>query len=586
VSQYVDLRGVVPIEAQAELVLASFRKQVGFLTVPPVPVEEVAGVLFGLKALIGRSSKRRTRTVAGLCVKDKTVVLDERHTRHQQLFALAHEVGHLVLHEGTPLSQLRYSDSQVIPIRALLPSVQARSKAKRATLQETEANRFAEALLVPRADVLKAAASYRVIDEMAIRDLARRFDVSPEVLLCRIENLNRHLAWNGPHVLWESLDRLKASWNEEGVHSVLDEPREASMTWPGGRLPHSRREAESALMSAVRVVCDSSAAAMLVSDSNDAAASAGGRPFRNGLPPSSASNHCLGKGTVDYCRVQRREQGPRSGVTRPVVVEFAGTPNAGKDTLIGAVRDYLEDAHGYKVRVVPESIGAASCIDKALDVDRLCKSIALTVVRLHEARFENPGNCDFVIFNRGIVDAMAFVDAMCEGDRISPHQAQVHFDYLLNYTHLQDYVFFLLISPEESLRREVATNRSVVRALSAERNVLDSLTGLTDQRIVNSLMLQRLNRAYLRAFEMQAAASNGRVTMFDSTQATDTTVLAKARAVTQALVPSPISPLPLKAMLGPTRPIACGPVGHERATSSCGQRVRTPEAGQLALAWP
>lgn len=87
------------------------------------------------------------------------------------------------------------------------------------------------------------------------------------------------------------------------------------------------------------------------------------------------------------------------GSRRPLIIEFAGTPNAGKDTLIQIVGDYLEDVHEYRVRVIDEAV-KSSHVDNL--VDCLYHTVALTVVRLFESRFENPGGYDLVFLLHGL----------------------------------------------------------------------------------------------------------------------------------------------------------------------------------------
>jgi Zn-dependent peptidase ImmA (M78 family) len=180
---------------------------------------------------------------------------------------------------------------------------------------------------------------------------------------------------------------------------------------------------------------------------------------------------------------------------QPKIVEFCGTPRAGKDTEIEIVSDVLQDAYGYKVRVVDE--GIKNCfIDKKLDVERFFKSMAHTVDELYGARYENPGNCDFIIFNRSLFDRLAFLLALRTLDRITHNQEMIHTNYLLSFTQLVDTVLLFQISPEESLRREYEHSRKIVELIGAMENV-----PVRNQTMFNKESLSVYNTAYMQILQ-------------------------------------------------------------------------------------
>jgi Zn-dependent peptidase ImmA (M78 family) len=314
------------------------------------------------------------------------------------------------------------------------------NREKRERLRDWEANLFARALLIPQSLLFPAVAKYRVIDAAAILELARVFGVSPTVMRLRLEYLTPFRDWTGPR-----LDRPSV----ENLAEHLENARQS---------------------------CKTGAAADAFSF---------GVAQRINFPPSIRQ---LG----EYLHQRRQRQGPEERKI-PMIIEFAGTPKAGKDTLLEILRDYLQDVHAYKVGVVEEGI-RRSRIDRtdSQDFVRLTQSLAEVVKQLHEARFENAGNCDFVLVNRGLLDRAAFVHAEQVRGRIDEEQERILVEYLLTHAHFEDLVLLFLISPEEAIRRENRCRRDYVCAMARE---LDGVQP-KDPRVINERALAVLNRSY------------------------------------------------------------------------------------------
>ena len=150
----------------------------------PVPVETIlaaAGVAVGRNHddsdLSGFACRHGSRRIVGI---------NTRTSPRRQRFALAHAFGHLLLHE----SDLVVCHS----IRLNLPVYGARATDG----QESVADRFAGALLMPR-DLLVEALAVAIDDAHDSRDaligaLARRFEVSAEAMGWRLISLNLTMA--------------------------------------------------------------------------------------------------------------------------------------------------------------------------------------------------------------------------------------------------------------------------------------------------------------------------------------------------------------------------------------------------------
>jgi Zn-dependent peptidase ImmA (M78 family) len=165
------------VERAARKLLADFG-----VTAPPIPVEEIASRL-GARL----SFEHFGPDVSGVLYRDGTsavIGLNATHARTRQRFTIAHEIGHLHLHEGRPMFVDR--------------SVRIDRRDANAALgldpEEIEANSFAAALLMPQEMILAAVtqlAPHRGATgiEEAIRRLAARFDVSPQAMEYRLANL-------------------------------------------------------------------------------------------------------------------------------------------------------------------------------------------------------------------------------------------------------------------------------------------------------------------------------------------------------------------------------------------------------------
>jgi Zn-dependent peptidase ImmA (M78 family) len=153
---------------------------------PPVQVEDIArreGAIIARNHFEGSES--------GFTLRDGQRIIigiNTRTSRKRQRFTLAHELGHLLLHEGTPL----IVDHNVrIDRRDEVSSIGTDS-------EEIEANAFGAALLMPHPFVIdhvedfvsrtrKLGAGFSRDD--LVSELAREFDVSTEAMGFRLINL-------------------------------------------------------------------------------------------------------------------------------------------------------------------------------------------------------------------------------------------------------------------------------------------------------------------------------------------------------------------------------------------------------------
>jgi Zn-dependent peptidase ImmA (M78 family) len=593
--QYLNLGQFHALEHQAEDILARFREEFGFPNKPPVPVEMIAQALLSLQCESGELGRSDSRTVGVISVDDGLIYVDERCNWCQHIFTVSHEIGHQVLHDDDHHFQLRIANSQGMRLGTILGSTRAKTKKEKAELREIEANRLAAALLMPRPFLFSEARKYSAIDARAICELARAFDVSISTMLYRIKNLSKYQAWSGPRIDWDSLHAFESVlteyWHSEkhtkypsSMPSGSDDDVTTSASTKSRRRPRDlsvrRSKAAKAFDFLTQLTCRQWLGEL---PSLQAPGSTEVHPWQSFDHDFGASpigkRKSLAEVIFDYLREGHKDW-KRDG-KRPSIIELAGTPNSGKDTLIWIVKDYLEDVHGYRVRVFDE--GIKSChINKWLDIDRLYKTVALAVIQLYEASLENPGNYDFVIFNRGLFDRLAFLHAMRICGRISQEQERVHQDYLLSYAHLQDATFLFLTSPEESIQRE--TERSLVNRLFSERDK-ESEDEPRDQRISNKEMLAQLNSSYLHVYRTYKELFHNQVYLFDFTDGDDASILEKARALADATLPRHSTQPPFPELFGFYYARKPSPGNRDRVSRQRLSQSSAEVTAQLSFSW-
>ena len=168
-------------EAEAARLLKEYR-----VHEPPVSVGDIAR---GEGAQIVR--QRFEGSESGFILRDGKLTVIGVNTltsRRRQRFTIAHELGHMLLHDGKPLI---VDHSVRINFRSDISSMATDDA-------EIEANAFAAALLMPRPLILNHLEAYltgatqgggSISREDLIAQLAREFDVSTEAMGYRLINL-------------------------------------------------------------------------------------------------------------------------------------------------------------------------------------------------------------------------------------------------------------------------------------------------------------------------------------------------------------------------------------------------------------
>lgn len=150
------------------------------VTDPAVDVEKIAR-----KEGATVKFERFNSEISGLLLRrgtSATIAVDETQAKTRQRFTIAHELGHLMLHDG---EELRVDRTFRLNLRS------PRSETAE-DVEEVEANAFAAMLLMPRPFLLSDLEDHSIDldDEGEIKTLAKRYEVSAWSMTIRLINLH------------------------------------------------------------------------------------------------------------------------------------------------------------------------------------------------------------------------------------------------------------------------------------------------------------------------------------------------------------------------------------------------------------
>ena len=152
---------------------------------------------------------------------------------------------------------------------------------------------------------------------------------------------------------------------------------------------------------------------------------------------------------------------------RPIMVEFTGTPEAGKTTVISSLRNELE-TRGYKVFVVKES---AEMVPSEFPKGSWDANVWMRYTTCANILHSLYAPCDIVLIDRGVIDLQFFGIKFLNKGACS-------FDDYRSYMNIfspqlnPDFLFVMVSDPEVSLRRRGGAGRVVNLTFLNEYNSL------------------------------------------------------------------------------------------------------------------
>jgi hypothetical protein len=184
---------------------------------------------------------------------------------------------------------------------------------------------------------------------------------------------------------------------------------------------------------------------------------------------------------------------------RPIVIEFAGLPKAGKTTTLGQVQAFLKRC-GFRVEVVVERASVCPIRDKKhanFNVWTACTTLAQ--VLQHTQTPGRPEDPDVLILDRGLFDSICWLSAMERLSRLRPQERKAIEQFLLldDWCNRINGVILMTASASEALKREkgylpvVGPGGSIMneKVLTSMKKVLDEVS----TRLASNFEIYKVN---------------------------------------------------------------------------------------------
>jgi predicted NUDIX family phosphoesterase len=166
--------------------------------------------------------------------------------------------------------------------------------------------------------------------------------------------------------------------------------------------------------------------------------------------------------------------------SRAFVIEFAGTPKAGKSTSVEAIRHFFS-RHDYRVHVLIERASVCPIPMKGhLFFNTWCASTMLA-----ELLANVDTSTDIIIVDRGIFDALVWLTMQRERHELTAQEAQTIEAFLLldRWRSLIDLAVVMNVSPKEAIERE--NGQRISRRLGSIMNpaVLENISTAVERAV-------------------------------------------------------------------------------------------------------
>jgi len=174
-------------------------------------------------------------------------------------------------------------------------------------------------------------------------------------------------------------------------------------------------------------------------------------------------------------RAQRLVDVVRAQARRAFVIEFTGTPKAGKSTTVATLASFFKVA-GYRVHVLKERAAACPLPMKG----HFFFNTWTTATMLAELLELFETDVDLMIIDRGLFDALVWLDLQTTREQITDQETRVFRDFVLlkRWRALTDTTILMKVDPREAMRRE-NLNQLVLRPPGGMMNV-PALTQFND----------------------------------------------------------------------------------------------------------
>lgn len=162
---------------------------------------------------------------------------------------------------------------------------------------------------------------------------------------------------------------------------------------------------------------------------------------------------------------------------RPIIIEFCGSPKAGKTSSITALNIFLK-RNGFKTTILTERASICPISDKESPIFNVWTCTA-TINEINEkmdkANTASEGNLDIILCDRGIFDALCWFRWLKSRDKMSEEEYDVltQFAMLNRWQKNIDLVYIFLTTPKESIQREYANLLTNKRGSIMKEDILE-----------------------------------------------------------------------------------------------------------------
>ena len=162
---------------------------------------------------------------------------------------------------------------------------------------------------------------------------------------------------------------------------------------------------------------------------------------------------------------------------RPIVIEFSGSPKAGKTSCINSLELFLK-RNGFSVKVIQERASVCPVSDKQSPMFNIwtsCMSLAGLIGTLED----KSSTVDVLILDRGIFDALCWFEWLSSTDKMEDHQKLITEQFLLMDELIKsiDIVFAFRVEPHISIEREYANLLTEKIGTIMNKTVLEEYLG-------------------------------------------------------------------------------------------------------------
>lgn len=159
---------------------------------------------------------------------------------------------------------------------------------------------------------------------------------------------------------------------------------------------------------------------------------------------------------------------------RPIVIEFCGSPKAGKTSCINSLNIFLK-RNGFKTCILSERASVSPISDKHNPIFNVwtCTS-AINEINQKMDEAQHGADIDVIISDRGIFDALCWFEWLKNEHNMSKEEYNIlsHFVTFDRWRKNIDLVCIFIVSPEESIKREYANLLTVKRGSIMRESVL------------------------------------------------------------------------------------------------------------------